>query len=346
MMLRGRGVVVSLGIAALVTGLAVVLLARTPGSAAQPPPSSPLPSPRSQPHSAQLLEPATAVAWGAKAVWVLGVRRVEQLDPYTLQPLAGEAFEGICADSRMVFGLGGLWVTSGSCGNPGTLTRVTRTLTVDYQVTVPGQITGVAIWHGRVWLSDASDGVQPLWTFNPATRRLAAVDLRIGGVLQTGRGAFRAASLVAAGGSLWATPVGGARPTIILREAGGLTHLDGTPILTYGTSTSVAPVDAGDAVWMPFTNAVAPLDPIEGRQIGRTVTPPGLVLGLAGERNELFMATTEGIYRTSRSNPTPVRLTRLAFDPRGITVGFGYVWAIGGSKLVRIDNPDPQTETP
>lgn len=151
----------------------------------------------------------SSLAFGGGALWVAAGDRVARVNARTL--VVGQArLIGLCQDSQVAYGLGSVWVTSGSCG-PGALYRVDpRTLAVSTAARIPAYVEGVAVWHRRVWVGALVNGTEwSLIGLDAAGGRVADYPIGVGlDVLATAPGGLfaqagdgRFESLLGDGGS-------------------------------------------------------------------------------------------------------------------------------------------------
>lgn len=99
----------------------------------------------------------SSLAFGAGALWVAAGDRVVRVDATSLRTDQARLV-GLCQDSQVAYGLGSVWLTSGSCG-PGALYRLDpRTLTARLAAHIPAYVEGVAVWRGHVWVGALQNG--------------------------------------------------------------------------------------------------------------------------------------------------------------------------------------------
>ena len=150
----------------------------------------------------------SSLAFGDGALWVAAGDRVVRIDAASLRT-AQARLVGLCQDSQVAYGLGSVWVTSGSCG-PGAVYRLDpRTLVAHVAARIPAYVEGVAVWRGHVWVGALEGGshwmligVDP--ASGPVLRQAATVGLD--NLVATGEGLWaragdgRLTSLIPAGG--------------------------------------------------------------------------------------------------------------------------------------------------
>ncbi|HUZ83176.1 MAG TPA: hypothetical protein VMU66_00670, partial [Gaiellales bacterium] len=137
----------------------------------------------------------SAVAFGGGRLWVAAGDRLLRVNAGSLQ-ISQTRFVGVCQDSQVAFGLGAVWLTTGTCG-PGAVYRVDpASLAATPAARISAYVEGVAVWRGRVWLGALWGGVHwSLVGIDPVPGRPGS---------ESGPETVGLGTLVAAPGGLWA----------------------------------------------------------------------------------------------------------------------------------------------
>jgi hypothetical protein len=280
----------------------------------------------------------SAIAWGDGALWASAGDRLARIDPDHLTVRKSARIPSLCDDSQIAVGLGSVWITSGDCGLPGRLVRVDpKTMEVVGIADAPGFLRGVAVWHGRVWVT-VPQGGSPMLELDPAAGQLSPAPLQVGTQVSTGPFAPRMNSLLATSTRLWGV-VGGSGSGLL-----GMNEFHGA-LAAIGVGGHQPPINIpvtrmGPIVWAAFGLTVAPFDANSGLQIGPTLRPGAEPVALAGGSTEVWIATPGVLYRGSIRKPVLVRSARLPFRAEELAVGGNYLWEAGaGDEIARLGDP-------
>jgi hypothetical protein len=326
-----RGVQVSIAVAGAVFVAALVALG---GGGA--PGESQLVS--SNVKSVHLGGSTSAIAWGQGALWATAGDRLARIDPSDMAVKKSARISSLCDNSQLAVGLGSVWITSGDCGLPGRLVRVDpKTMEVVGIADAPGFLKGVAVWHGRVWVT-VPQGGRPMFELDPAAGQLNPAPLQVGTQVSTGPFAPRMNSLLATSNRLWGVVGGSGSGLLAMNEVHGA--LEATGVGGHQPPVIASLARTGQIVWAAFGLTVVPLDANSGRQIGPTLRPGAEPLAMAGGSTEVWIATPHVLYRGSIRKPVLVRSARLPFRAEELAVGGNYLWAAGaGDEIARLGDP-------
>ena len=336
---------VATGTAAAALGLLTVVGGRpsdAPAVAVTPAPSPPparlVTAVRRGPHLPILATvvpgPSQSLVWGGGRLWGPGIGGLLRISPAGLSVTTSSRYTGLCVDSQVAYGAGGIWATAGQCGAGGWVYEFDRGTRIRRSIRIPAPAVGVAVWHGLVWVTTTA-GQNSRWAvvrIDPATGAATPVGGRLdaGGDPAAGYGVGPV--LAVGGGRFWTVGNDGG---LIRMTIGSSGQVDG--IVQHGHSTSTG-LALGDAVlWTGLDLDVDPLDPQTGKTAGEGLRPPSAPVALAFGYGELWIATSGyEIYGFRPGTTSMALVARLGFQPNTLLAAGGYLWATVGNTLARI----------
>lgn len=256
--------------------------------------------------------------WAAGVLWVATGTHVERLSRAALRVLSERRVRAQCEDSQMIGAFGALWLTSGHCTEPGELTRIDLTTRRPAShVALPGVPEGVSVAGSRLAVSTLGDGAhQALVEVDPSDQRVTGLSGMVG-----------TTTLVATPSGLWGEPsgFGGAARTVVRGSRA-------TTRIFYATQAKAGLAYGDGIVFAGLGDAVLQLNPSTGDAMGRPLRPPGTVAALAYGANAAWIATDDGrIYHYAPGDSRLLLATRLPWRATSLTVGGGFLWAMGYS---------------
>ena len=256
--------------------------------------------------------------WAAGALWVATGTHIERLGPTALHVLTNHRMQAQCEDSQMTIAFGALWLTSGHCTTPGELTRIDLiTGRPAAHVGVPGMPEGVAVAEGRLVVSVLAGGHRgALVEVDPGNRRATSLSRTVA-----------TTTLVATPSGVWGEPSGfGGAARIVVRGKDAATRV------FYATQAKAGLAYGDGIVFAGLGDAVLQLDPSTGDAVGRPLRPPGTITAIAYGANATWIATDDGrIYHYAPDDSRLLLVTRLPWRATSLTVGGGFLWAMGYS---------------
>ena len=280
-------------------------------------------------------ESSASLAWGGGELWTPGFGGVLRTSPETLQASTSQLPEaGLCVDSQLAYGAGGIWATNGDCGDPGAVFEFDRRTRLRRTIRLPASAVGLGIWNGRVWVTtDARQGSR--WAavrIDPSTGRATAVGGPLDSSGDTAAGYGVSSVIPVGGGRFWTVANDGGVVLMALEPSG---RVAGTVIGGGATPTGLAFGDG--AVWAGFDRNVVRLDPRTGEATGIDLRPRSGPVAVAFGQGTVWIATSGyEVYGFRPGSKSMTQVDRLTFAPTTMLYAAGYLWATDGQVLARI----------
>ncbi len=336
---------VATGTAVAALGLLTVVGGRPTGApavavtaASSPPPAGLITAVRRGPHlsilSTGVPGPSQSLVWGAGRLWAPGIGGLLRISPAGLSVTTSSHTAGLCVDSQVAYGAGGIWATAGDCGTSGQVYEFDQNTRIRRSIRLPAPAVGVAVWHGLVWVTTTA-GQNSRWAvvrIDPATGAATPVGGRLdaGGDPAAGYGDGPVVAI--GGGRFWTVGNDGGLIRMTIRPSG---RVDG--LVEHGHSTSTGLTLGDAALWTGLDLDVDRLDPQTGETAGEGLRPPSTPVALAFGHGELWIATSGYEIYAFRPGTTSMALVaRLGFQPNTLLAAGRYLWATDGNTLARI----------